>query len=395
MQQAQRLQKLPPYLFVEIRRKIDKAKAEGIDVLSLGVGDPDQPTPKHIIDELCKTAYDAENHRYPPQEERGMKAFRQAVAKWYKDKHGVELDPEKEIIALIGSKEGIHHLALSFVNPGDYVLVPNPAYTPYCSGTIFAEGEIYEMPLLEENGFLPKIEDIPSDIAKKSKVMFLNYPNNPTGALATPEFFKKVVDFAKNYDIIICNDGAYTEIVYEGVKPLSFLEIPSAKEVGVELNSLSKPYNMTGWRIGMMSGNADIMAGMSASKSNTDSGIFAPVQYAGIKALTGPQDNIAKMMEIYKRRRDLVVDTFNKMGWSLEKPQATFYVWIPTPSRMKSMDFADFLFEKTAIVVSAGVGYGAYGEGYFRISLTISDDRLNEAMQRIGSVKEELSSLFK
>ena len=386
MQIAERLQKIPPYLFIELRNKINQARAAGIDVISLAIGDPVEPTPKPIIDALCTAAYNPENHRYPTDEEKGMLAFRQAVADWYRDRYAVQLDPETEVLGLIGSKEGCHHFILAVVNPGEVVLMTDPGYPAYRASILMAGGEPYNMAITAEDNFLPKFEDVPSDVAKKATAMFLNYPNNPTGAVATPEFFAKLVEFARTYDIAVCHDNPYSEIVFDGEKPLSFLATPGAKDVGVELNSLSKPFNMTGWRIGMAMGNPDLIRGIAKVKGNTDSGIFNAIQYAGIAALKKCQDNIPKMLDIYSRRRAQVVETFNGLGWNYTPPKGTFYLWIPTPKGMSSLDFTTLLFEKASVVVAAGVAYGEYGEGYIRIVLTVPDDRLTEALERIKRI---------
>lgn len=383
MQIADRLKKIPPYLFMELRNKIAKARAEGIDVISLAIGDPVDPTPKPVIDELCKEAYNPVNHRYPTDEEKGMLAFRQAVADWYGKRYGVELNPQNEVLALIGSKEGCHHFVLAMVNPGDLVLMTDPGYPAYRASILMAGGEPYNIPLKAENGFLPRFEDIPSEIARRATAMFLNYPNNPTGAVANLRFFGQAVEFARSHGIAVCHDNPYSEIVFEGEKPLSFLAAPGAKEVGIELNSLSKPFNMTGWRIGMALGNPDLIGGISKVKENTDSGVFNAIQYAGIKALKECQDDIPRMIEIYAHRRKLVVNAFRELGWDFHPPKGTFYLWLPTPKGMSSLDFTTQLFEKARVVVAAGNAYGQYGEGYIRISLTIPDDRLTEAMQRI------------
>ena len=384
MQIANRLKRIPPYLFIELRNKINQAIADGIDVISLGIGDPVEPTPQPVIDELCRTAADPANHRYPTDEEKGMFAFRKEVADWYTDRYSVELDPEDEVLGLIGSKEGCHHFILAVVNPGETVLMTDPGYPAYRASIFMAEGEPYNVPITGDNGFLPKLADIPSDVANRATAMFLNYPNNPTGATATPEFFVEVVEFAKNYDIAVCHDNPYSEIVFEGEEPLSFLSTPGAKEVGVELNSLSKPFNMTGWRIGMAMGNAELIAGMAKVKGNTDSGIFNAIQYAGIAALTECRDNIDKMLPIYTDRRERVLNTFNELGWGdYDTPKGTFYLWLPTPDGMNSVDFATLMFEKAAVVIAPGASYGEYGEGYFRLVLTVPDDRLDEALDRI------------
>lgn len=384
MQIANRLKRIPPYLFIELRNKINEAIANGIDVISLGIGDPVEPTPQPVIDELCRTAADPANHRYPTDEEKGMFAFRKEVADWYAARYAVELDPEDEVLGLIGSKEGCHHFILAVVNPGETVLMTDPGYPAYRASIFMAEGEPYNVPITGETGFLPKLADIPSSVAGRATAMFLNYPNNPTGATATAEFFADVVEFAKSYDIAVCHDNPYSEIVFEGEEPLSFLSTPGAKEVGVELNSLSKPFNMTGWRIGMALGNAELIAGMAKVKGNTDSGIFNAIQYAGIAALTACRDNIKQMLPIYTARRERVLNTFKELGWSdYDTPRGTFYLWLPTPDGMSSVDFATLMFEEAAVVIAPGASYGEYGEGYFRLVLTVPDDRLDEALDRI------------
>ena len=383
MQIAQRLTRIPPYLFMELRKKIAKAKADGIDVISLAIGDPVEPTPESIIKELCRTAYDPENHRYPTDEEKGMFAFREEVSRWYKERYGVTLDPANEVLGLIGSKEGCHHFILARVNPGDIVLMTDPGYPAYRASILMGGGEPYSMPILPETGYLPIFEDIPADVVKKATAMFLNYPNNPTGACANRDFFRRAVDFAKKNDIAICYDNPYSEVVFDSQERLSILSVEGAKEVAVELNSLSKPYNMTGWRIGMASGNPELIAGISKVKENTDSGIFNAVQFAGIHALRSETSNIEHMLGIYKGRRELVLGTLKKIGIEFNPPKGTFYLWVPTPNGMSSIDFTNRLFEKTAVVVAAGTAYGKFGEGFIRISLTVPDARLKEAMARI------------
>ncbi len=383
MQIAERLGKIPPYLFMELRKKINQAKADGVDVISLAIGDPVEPTPDSIIEELCRQAHNPENHRYPTDEEKGMLAFRQEVARWYSENYGVGLDPEKEILGLIGSKEGCHHFVLACINPGDIVLMTDPGYPAYRSSILMAGGEPYNVPILPGNGYLPVFEDIPSDILKRARGMFLNYPNNPTGACATRPFLDRLVAFARETGIAICYDNPYSEMVFEGQERLSFLMADGAKKVGVELNSLSKPYNMTGWRIGMASGNPEILAAMSKVKENTDSGIFNPIQYAGLFALRHESASIDKMRTIYAQRRALVLQTLKKIGIDFQPPKGTFYLWVPVPAGMTSLEFTNRLFEKTAVVVASGTAYGQYGEGFIRISLTVPDNRLAEAMARI------------
>ena len=383
MQIADRLKKIPPYLFVELRKKINKAKAESIDVISLAIGDPVEPTPDTIIDELCKTARDPENHRYPTDEEKGMLAFRKEIAGWYNTRYGVTLDPATEILGLIGSKEGCHHFVLACINPGDTVLMTDPGYPAYRASILMAGGDPYNVPIQAENRYIPVLEDIPTDVAKKARGIFLNYPNNPTGACATREFFNSLVEFARQYDIAVCYDNPYGEILFDGQERLSFLMAGGAKDVGVELNSLSKLFNMTGWRIGMAVGNVDIISAMSKVKENTDSGIFNPIQYAGIYALKYEARNIDHMLKIYGRRRKMVLEALRSMGIVFDAPKGTFYLWVPVPQGMKSLEFTNLLFDKAAIVVAAGTAYGQYGEGYIRISLTVPDARLKEAMDRM------------
>ncbi len=383
MRTADRLSKIPPYLFMELRKKINKAKADGVDVISLAIGDPVEPTPASIIDELCQTARDPNNHRYPTDEEKGMLNFRKEIARWYQERYGVSLNPENEILGLIGSKEGCHHFILGRVNPGDIVLMTDPGYPAYRASILMGGGEPYNVPILPENNYLPVFEDIPSDIAKKATAMFLNYPNNPTGACATLEFLNKLVDFARGNDIAICYDNPYSEIVFAGQKRISFLNAPGAKDVGIELNSLSKPFNMCGWRIGMACGNPELIAAISKVKENTDSGIFNPVQFAGIKALSEETKNVDKLLSVYNRRRELVIKTLKKIGIDFNPPRGTFYLWVPVPKGLTSLEFTNRLFEKTAVVVASGTAYGKYGEGFVRISLTVPDKRLAEAMTRI------------
>ncbi len=383
MQIADRLGEIPPYLFMELRKKINKAKTEGVDVISLAIGDPVEATPDSIIDELCSTARDPLNHRYPTDEEKGMLAFRKEVARWYQKRYSVSLNPENEILGLIGSKEGCHHFVLARVNPGDTVLMTDPGYPAYRSSILMGGGVPYNVPILPQNNYLPVLEDIPTDIAKKASAMFLNYPNNPTGACATPEFLNKLVAFARSFDIAICYDNPYSEIVFAGQPRISFLAAKGAKDVGIELNSLSKPFNMCGWRLGMVCGNPELIAAISKVKENTDSGIFNPIQFAGIQALRNEEVFIGKMLNLYGVRRELVLTTLKKIGINFNPPRGTFYLWVPVPKGMTSLDFTNRLFDRTAVVVAAGTAYGKYGEGFVRISLTIPDNRLKEAMKRI------------
>lgn len=381
MEQSERLKRIPPYLFAEISRKIAAAKKAGVDVISLGIGDPDLPTPQPVVDALCRAANDPKNHQYPDYE--GMFAFRDAVSKWYKRRHNVSLDPDKEVLALIGAKEGSLHLSLAVVNPGDVALVPNPAYTTYLTSTILASGISYKMPLKAENNFLPRLDEIPKGVAKKAKVIYVSYPNNPTGAVAGREFYSELVDFAKDNRIIVCSDNPYSEIGFDGYRPLSFLECKGAKDVGIELNSLSKPYSMTGWRIGMAVGNADVVKAMAVVKSNVDSGVFNAVQHAGITALNLPDSFIEKNLSVYEKRRDLACDALGQIGLKVNRPKAALYLWVRVPEGHTSVSFAAEVLDKAGVVITPGSAYGAYGEGFFRISLTIPDQRLAEAVERI------------
>ncbi len=383
-QAADRLKKLPPYLFKEIDRKKAEVRARGVDIIDLGVGDPDLPTPKHIIDAL-KTAVDnPAHHQYPSYS--GMIEFKEAVAQWYGDRFNVSLDPGTEVVSLIGSKEGIAHFPLAFINPGDVALVPTPAYPVYHIATLFAGGESFFMPLLSENRFLPDLDIIPDDVKARAKVMFINYPNNPTSAIAEPDFFKRVIDFAEKNEIIVCHDAAYTEMAFDGYQPPSFLEFDGAKEVGMEFHSLSKTYNMTGWRIGFAVGNPKAIEGLGGIKSNIDSGVFEAVQKAGIEAIRGNQSCVREMNQIYTERRDLMVDALGNAGFEVESPKATFYLWIRVPQGYTSAQMASRLLEEAGLVVTPGNGFGDPGEGYFRIALTQTKERLAEAMDRLKKI---------
>jgi LL-diaminopimelate aminotransferase len=388
MESADRLKKIPPYLFMELRQKIGRAKAEGRDVISLAIGDPVEPTPEPVIEELGRAARDPANHQYPTDEEKGMRGFRDAVAHWYRRRYGVTIDPQKEVLGLIGSKEGCHHFALARVNPGDIVLMTDPGYPAYRSSILIAGGEPVNVPIRAAHGYLPALRDIPAETARRATAMFLNYPNNPTGAVATTAFLKELVEFARTYDIAVCYDNPYIEIVFDGERPLSFLSVAGAKDVGVELNSLSKPFNMTGWRLGMALGNPDLIAAISKVKENTDSGVFNAIQYAGIAAFSRCAETIPHMLQIYKRRRDLVLATLRQVGIEHTAARGTFYMWVPTPQCASSLDFADLLLERANVVVAPGRGYGEFGEGYFRMSLTVSDARLEEAMERMRGALE-------
>ncbi len=382
IQKADRLKQLPPYLFMEIDRLKAEVQAKGVDIIDLGVGDPDLPTPDHILDRLTQAARDPRNHRYPSYS--GMNDFRSSVASWYQRRFGVTLDPEKEVVTLIGSKEGIAHFPLAFLDPGDLALVSSPGYPVYHIGTLFAGGQSYFLPLLKENRFLPDLSKIPKEVAGRSKILFINYPNNPTAAVADRRFFEEVVRFAQENRIIVCHDAAYSEIAFDGFQPMSFLEVPGAKEVGIEFHSLSKTYNMTGWRIGFAVGNPQLIAGLSQIKSNIDSGAAQAIQWAGIEALEGPQDCLSEINGIYQRRRDLMVAGLQKIGLRVDPPRATFYLWIESPKGYTSTQTTVHLLEQTGIVTTPGNGFGDPGEGYFRISLTVPEERLQEAVERLN-----------
>ena len=378
---SDRINKLPPYLFAAIDEAKEKIIKKGIDVIDLGVGDPDMPTPDHIIQALYISAKNATRHRYPSYT--GMLSFREAAAKWYKDHLGIDLDPVTQVLALIGSKEGLAHAPLAFLNPGDIALVPDPAYPVYKIGTLFADARPYSMPLMEKNGFIPDLEAIPKDIVKQARLMFLNYPNNPTSAIVTEGFFDEVVEFARENDIIVIHDNAYSEMTYDGYIAPSFLQADGAMDVGIEFHSLSKTYNMTGWRIGFAVGNAQIISGLGKIKTNVDSGAFEAIQEAGIEAMQGPQDCISEMREIYAQRRDALMVGLKGLGIKVQPPKATFYIWAPVPDGYDSTSFSKLLLEEAGIVATPGIGFGEYGEGYIRFALTQSVDRINEAVKRM------------
>ena len=379
--QAKRLQELPPYLFAELDRMKQEQVKKGVDVISLGIGDPDLPTPPHIIEALAKAATDPANHQYPSYE--GMLLFRRAAAEWYHSRFGVKLDPASEVLSLIGSKEGIGHLPLAFVNPGDVVLTPDPAYPVYQAGTLFAGGETYPLALRRERRFLPDLDAIPGDVLARAKILWLNYPNNPTGAVAPREFLAKAVEFSRKHGLILAHDAPYSELAYDGYRPESVLSVPGAKEVAVEFHSVSKTYSMTGWRVAFAVGNADILKGLGRVKTNLDSGVFQAVQYAGIAALTGPQQCVADNCRIYQERRDVMVAALQGMGFEIEPPKATFYLWVPVPKGFTSKDFSAEVLVKAGVVLTPGSGFGAAGEGYVRAAFTVDVGRIREAMDRI------------
>ncbi len=378
---ANRIKTLPPYLFAAIDEMKQKAIARGVDIINLGIGDPDLPTPTPIIERLKQAAAEPKNHQYPSYE--GLLPFRQAVANWYQRRFGVTLDPRSEVLGLIGSKEGIGHVPLAFVDPGDIVLVPSPGYPVFPVGAIFAGGIPHLMPLLKQNGFLPDLNAIPKDVAKRAKLMFLNSPNNPTSVVAGKDFFDRVVAFALEHQIIVCHDAAYSEIYYDGRRPPSFLEVEGAKDVGIEFHSLSKTFNMTGWRIGFAVGNKRILAGLGKVKSNLDSGIFQAVQEAGITAIQSDDQLTDGLRKLYQERRDVLVPGLKKLGLDVDTPPAAFYVWIAVPKGYTSTAFTAHLLEKAGIVTTPGNGFGAAGEGYIRMTLTTPKERLTEVVERI------------
>jgi LL-diaminopimelate aminotransferase len=381
---ADRINSLPPYLFATIDEAKAAVKAKGVDVIDLGVGDPDMPTPEHIVESMCEAVRDPATHRYPSYT--GMIEFREAVANWCKDTRGLELDAATETLTLIGSKEGVAHIPLAFVNPGDVALIPDPGYPVYKIGTQFAGGEPHIMPLLEENGFLPDFDAIPADKLAKAKLMFLNYPNNPTSATADVKFFKEVVEFAKNNDITVVHDNAYSEMVYDDYTAPSFLSVDGAMDVGMELYSMSKTYNMTGWRLAFAVGNKDLITGFGKVKSNIDSGAFDAVQRAGITAVSSSQQCVTDMNSIYQKRRDALLKGLRGIGLDAKAPKATFYMWVPTPDGYDSMGFSKLLLEESGIVATPGVGFGEYGEGYIRFALTQSVERIEEAVARMDKL---------
>jgi len=384
IEKAGRIKELPPYLFAKIDQMKEEVKQKGADIIDLGVGDPDLPTPPHIITALQDAANDPKNHRYPSYT--GMIEFRGAVAKWYQKRFNISLDPHSEVISLIGSKEGIAHIPLAFVNPDDIVLIPDPGYPVYKTATLFAGGISYFMPLLKENHFLPDFSKIPEETLKKAKLMFLNYPNNPTAAVADRSFFEKAVEFAHQHQIVICHDAAYTEISFDGYQPPSILEIPGAKDVAIEFHSLSKTYNMTGWRIAFAVGNPEIIAALGQVKTNIDSGVAQAIQIAGITALLGDQTPLIEIRNIYQERRNLLVTGLKEAGFEVDAPKATFYLWVNIPSGFTSTELTSHLLTEAAVVTTPGVGFGTSGEGYIRITLTVDKERIAEVVRRIKNL---------
>ncbi len=381
---AERIRTLPPYLFAAIDEMKQQAIARGVDIINLGIGDPDLPTPDPIVERMQQAVTDPRHHQYPSSS--GMLSFRTAVAGWYQRRFNVTLDPKSEVVTLIGSKEGIGHVPMAFIDPGDLVLVPSPGYPVYPVSASFAGGIAHEMPLLKQNGFLPDLDAIPPDVARKAKLMFLNSPNNPTSVIADTAFFRRVIAFAKEHHVIVCHDAAYSEIFYDGLRPSSFLEAEGAMDVGIEFHSLSKTFNMTGWRIGFAVGRAEVIAGVSQIKSNLDSGQFQAVQEAGITALESDDRLTAGLRTIYQERRDVLVAGLRNLGLEFDTPSATFYVWIEVPTGYTSASFTAHLLEKAGIVTTPGNGFGSPGEGYIRMALTTTKERLAEAVDRLKHI---------
>ena len=391
MEESNRMKRLPLYLFTIIDNLKKEARARGMDIIDLGMGNPDQPTPEHIVNELCRRAKDPDNHGYSRSIDKVETELRRAIAKWYGKKFNIELDPDTEVLPLIGSKEGIAHISLAFLNNDDVALVPNPAYPVHFNGVLVAGGILHNLPLTEANNFLPDMDSIPADILKRAKMMFVGYPHNPTAAVATPAFYKKAAAFCKKHKIILISDLAYSDIVFDGYKAPSLLQVPGSREISVEFHTLSKSYNMAGWRIGFAVGNARILASLAKVKGYIDFGLFKPIQYAAIKALTGPQDCVRKQTALYKKRRDLMVDALNGIGWNVPRPRATFYIWARIPdkySALTSLEFATLLIKESGVVVAPGTGFGEYGEGFVRFALVESSERLLEAVERIRKVLE-------
>lgn len=385
MKQARRLDNAPPYLFVEIEENIKKAQAAGIDVINLGIGDPDIPSPDFVVNKMMEAVKNPIYHQYPEYD--GCIEFRTEVSNYYKRRFGVTLDPETEVVTLLGSKEGIAHIFFALVNDCDFTLVPDPQYPVYQLASALTGGVPYPMPLLPENNFLPDLSIIPKDVIRRTKILFLNYPNNPTGAVADLDFYQRMVDFGLEHDIVVCNDNAYSEFTYDGFVAPSILQAKNANDIAVEFHSLSKSYNMTGWRLGFAVGNRDAICKLKKMKNNIDSGVFTAIQIAGVEALEKGDGFIKDMQQVYKRRRTIAMDALKKLGWDFITPKGAFYLWVKVPQGYTSKQLTSLLLQKYGVVVAPGVGYGECGEGYIRISLTISDDRLKEAFKRLEKLK--------
>ena len=389
MHEANRMKRLPLYLFTIIDHLKEEAKEKGIDIVDLGMGNPDQPTPKHIVDELCRQARNPENHRYPRPNEPAEIKLKEAIANWYKDRFNVDLNPKDEVLPLIGSKEGVAHLSLAFLNHDDMALVPSPAYPVHFNGVIMAGGILYNIPMTEENGFKPDLRSVNKSVVRMAKLLFLSYPHNPTTSVVDLDFYQEVARWVKDKDIIIASDLAYSDIVFDSYKAPSILQVEGIKEKTIEFHTLSKSYNMPGWRIGYAVGSKKILASLAKTKSYIDFGIFRPIQYAAIEALSGSQESIKKTVEVYKKRRDVFVEGLNSIGWKLNKPKATFYIWARIPLKfdaLTSMEFAELLVNEVGVVVAPGTGFGEYGEGYVRFALVENEKKLKLACERIKRV---------
>jgi len=383
MRTSRKLERIPPYLFAEVDRKIAEKKAKGVDVISFGIGDPDIPTPGHVVDMLCEESRKPENHRYPDYY--GLDAFRESAARWFERRFGVALDPATEVLSLMGSKEGVAHLALALLDPGDIALVPEPSYPVYAMGTLLAGAESHFLPLTEDNGFLPDLGSVPDDIAR-SKVLWINYPNNPTGAVAPESFFVEAIEFARERDLVLAHDNAYSEITYDGYVAPSILQFDGGKDVAIEFHSLSKTFNMTGWRIGFACGNARIVEALGTVKTNIDSGVFNPIQLAAVDALDNGRDDLREMVELYGRRRDILVSLLDSLGWKASAPRGGIYIWMPVPAGFDSVSFSTHVLDRAGVFFTPGNAYGPSGEGYVRLSLTVPDERIHEAVNRLKEV---------
>jgi len=384
MRLSARLDKIPLYLFAEIDRRIEEKKAQGVDVISFGVGDPDVPTPGSIVDALCAESHKPEHHRYPSYF--GLAEFRESAARWFERRFGVALDPGLQILPLMGSKEGVAHIALALLDPGDLALVPEPSYPVYAMGTLLAGAESHFLPLAAGNGFLPDLESVPPDVARRSKILWLNYPNNPTGAIASNEFFERAIEFARSYSLVLAHDNAYSEITYDGYVAPSLFQFKGAMEIGVEFHSLSKTFNMTGWRIGFVCGNHEVIEALGTIKTNIDSGIFNPVQLAAVEALDHGEKTLRDMVKLYQSRRDLLVSELAGLGWEISPPKGSIYLWMPVPPGFDSVGFSTHVLDKAGVFFTPGNAYGPSGEGYVRLSLTVPDDKIKEAMARLKEV---------
>jgi len=390
MQVADRLLRTPPYPFAELGRLKRKAIADGVDLIDFGIGDPDQPTPAHIVEALQRAAADPRTHQYD-ETGRGLPVFRDAVASWYQQRFGVTLDPDTEVLRVIGAKEALAHLPWATLNPGDIALVPDPAYPVYNVASMFAGAEVYRFPLVAESVYLPDLAAIPADVLTRAKLMYLCYPNMPTGATASLEFYRDLIAFAREHDVLICLDMAYSELYYDGARPHAMLEVEGAKDVAIEIHSLSKTYNMTGWRLGFAVGNVAALDALDKIKSNVDSGVFLAIQEAGAAALNGPQDCVEAMRALYQRRRDLLVDGLGEVGWEIPKPKGTCYVWAPCPPGYDSAGLAETLLRDAGVLATPGSAYGKCGEGYVRFSLTVQGERQEERIvEAVGRIKEKV-----